>query len=149
MNCDPHTLLAYLDGQLNPEAEAETIRHLAACAACRQSLAALRRAESGLAGLAADGPAADALARVQSRIRQDLGMTREREILTLAEAADLLRLTSDQLATVLDDLPWFELAGQIRFRRQALLDWVQERERACLRERLGRNLQRELRIVTA
>ncbi len=149
MTCDPELLLAFLDGELSAEAEADLARHLADCVACRQTLASLRQSESGLSALAAAAPASESLAQVQRRVRQELGMVREREILTIEEAADFLRLQPDELAAVLDDLPWFELAGQIRFRREALVDWVRERERECSRERCRRNLQRELRIVSA
>lgn len=149
MTCDPELLLAFLDGELSAEAAAELACHLAACAACRQTLVSLHQSESGLNALAAATPASDSLAQIQRRVRQELGMVREREILTIEEAAGFLRLQPDELATVLDDLPWFELAGQIRFRREALVDWARERERECRRERCCRNLQRELRIVSA
>jgi hypothetical protein len=147
MNCPntPDIWFAYLDGELPSEQEREWRRHLAACPACQRLLDGLRDADRSLSALAAGAPAADALLRVQQHVRQELGMAKQREILTLEEAADFLRVEPDELAEVLDDLPWFELAGRIRFRRQALLDWVRKRERECTRERLSRNLQRELR----
>jgi hypothetical protein len=143
MSCtqDPNSLLDFLDGEMAPE----TARHLGECPDCQRLLASLKDCERTLVELGSDTPPADALLRVQRRVRLDLGIAKEREILTLEEAADFLRLEPDELAEVLDDLPWFELAGRIRFRRQALLDWVRARERECARERLSRNLQRELR----
>jgi hypothetical protein len=147
MNCpnNPEVWPEYLDGELQPE-EAESLRrHLAACPACQRLVAGIQRADAELAGLSHGSLSAVSLLEVQQRIRQDLGMAERREILTLEEAADFLRVEPDELAGLLDDLPWFELAGRIRFRRQSLLDWVRKRERECTRERLGRNLQRELR----
>ncbi len=50
-----------------------------------------------------------------------------REILTLAEAADLLRISERTLWSMLrsDDAPPYTRIGrQYRFRRTALLDWV-------------------------
>jgi len=147
MTCtqDPNSLLDYLDGELSAAAAAAVTSHLAGCPSCRRLLASLKDSERSLAELGNETAPVDALMRVQRRVCLDLGIAKEREILTLEDAADFLRLEADELAEVLDDLPWFELAGRIRFRRQALLDWVRKREQECARERLSRNLQRELR----
>ncbi len=133
-NCPatPARLLRFLDGTLSLRDTAAVARHLAACPACRHRLDNMRRAESDLAGLAGLPVPAETQLRVQERI----GLTQNRDILTIEEAADFLRLDSGQMAEALDDLPWFELAGQVRFRRQTLLDWIRERERECTRERL-------------
>jgi hypothetical protein len=147
MNCPnaPDIWLDYLDGELRG-AENDSLRqHLAECAACQRVVADIQRADTALNTLSHTPPAATSLLEVQQRVRQELGMAKQREILTLEEAADFLRVEPEELAEILDDLPWFELAGRIRFRRQALLDWVRQRERECTRERLSRSLQRELR----
>jgi hypothetical protein len=133
-NCPitPARLLRYLDGTLSRRETATVAQHLAECPACRRRLDNMRQAETELAELAGQPVPAETQLRVQERI----GLTQNRDILTIEEAADLLRLNSDQMAEALDDLPWFELAGQIRFRRQTLFDWIRERERECTRERL-------------
>jgi predicted anti-sigma-YlaC factor YlaD len=133
-NCPitPARLLRYLDGTLSLRDAATATRHLADCPTCRRRLDDMRRTEASLVELAGQPVPAETQLRVQERF----GPAQEREILTIEEAADLLRLDSDQMAEALNDLPWFELAGQIRFRRQTLFDWIRERERECTRERL-------------
>ncbi|MBX6396531.1 MAG: zf-HC2 domain-containing protein, partial [Alicyclobacillaceae bacterium] len=42
MTCDPFQLQAYLDGELDAEAEEKVRRHLSACVACRRELSALK-----------------------------------------------------------------------------------------------------------
>jgi anti-sigma factor ChrR (cupin superfamily) len=147
MNCpdSAETWIDYLDGELAPKEAASLRRHLADCPACGSVLAGLQQADSALGTLANDDAPTSSLLAIQQRIQQELGMAKQREILTLEEAADFLRIEPEELAECLNDLPWFELAGRIRFRRQALLDWVRQRERECTRERLSRSLQRELR----
>lgn len=137
-NCPatPARLLRYLDGTLSLRDTAAVAQHLAECPACRRRLDGMRRAETDLAEMAGQPLPADTQLRVQERIGREFGLAPSRDILTIEEAADFLRLDSGQMAEALDDLPWFELAGQIRFRRQTLLDWIRERERECTRERL-------------
>ena len=50
------------------------------------------------------------------------------------QTADFLRITRDQLGEIVEELPAFELAGQIRIRRQRLIEWVQQRERDYSRQ---------------
>jgi hypothetical protein len=50
------------------------------------------------------------------------------DIVTLEEAARLLRLSSDELAKNLDSAPHFTVAGQIRFRKDALDEWMKAQE---------------------
>ena len=59
------------------------------------------------------------------------------EIMTLEEAAELLRLTPGQLDRIVGELPAFELGGQIRFRRVRLIEWIEQRERDYGRQAAG------------
>ena len=55
--------------------------------------------------------------------------------MTLNEAAGFLRISVDDLEDVVTDLPAFEVGGKIRVRRAALLEWIEQRERAYARGR--------------
>jgi excisionase family DNA binding protein len=59
-------------------------------------------------------------------------MKMEREVLTLAEAAKLLRVTPAALRRELErgTLPGQRINGDWRFRKAALLDWLGEKESA-------------------
>ena len=55
--------------------------------------------------------------------------------MTLAEVAEFLRVSPDALAEVMEELPAFEVGGQVRVRRARLVEWVAERERNYARSR--------------
>lgn len=55
------------------------------------------------------------------------------EVLTLRDAAAFLRISEEELAQILDELPLFELAGQLRIRTERLREWIEQRERTYQR----------------
>ena len=57
--------------------------------------------------------------------------------MTLDEVAAFLRLSDAQLDEVVEELPAFELGGQLRVRRQRLIEWLQQRERDYARQAAG------------
>lgn len=136
MTCDitPENLAAYADGDLPADRLDEIRRHLATCPACRQRLDALARADALLAAAGRAQPPTHALLAARHALTQATGRAPANEIMTLDDVADFLRLTPDQLGEIADQLPAFELAGQIRIRRERLLQWVEQRERSYTRQ---------------
>jgi hypothetical protein len=111
------------------ELEAERIgAHAADCELCRRRLGDLARADAALAGARADRPSARAVLSAQRTYAEVTRPAGPAEIMTLAEAARFLRVTAEQLGEVLEELPAFELAGQIRLRRARLIEWIEQRE---------------------
>lgn len=121
-------LAAWSSGAAEPPGE--WAGHVADCPTCQTRLAALDQLDHLLRqAITRPVPAA-----VAGRVRAALqGQWESAEILTLEEAAAFLRLSSAQLDEIADELPAFELAGQIRVRKTKLLEWIEARERAYLR----------------
>jgi len=109
--------------------------HVRTCAACRARLAALRRVDRDLRLLQQPGPSAGAVLATRRLIARETRGAGGPEIMTLSEVAEFLRVPPDALAEVADDLPAFEIGGQVRVRRTRLIEWIAERERSYARSR--------------
>ena len=108
--------------------------HTVACATCRTRLNTLDQSDLLLRSLSVPGPAAGAILAARRRLTGVTQPVTTAEILTMEEAAEFLRLTPEQVGELIEELPAFELAGQIRIRRQKLLDWIEQRERGYTRQ---------------
>ena len=53
----------------------------------------------------------------------------QKPVMTISEAADYLRVTSDVLDNYLGEIPCFELGGKLLFRKDAVDEWIKEREK--------------------
>ena len=131
MNCDVtyEELAALAAGELPSEREAEVLAHLPDCGRCRGRLAALRRADAVLHALPPLKPPAEAALAARRAVAPVVRGTRAAEIMTLDEVAEMLRIGPEQLDEVVEELPAFELAGQVRVRRARLIEWIEQRER--------------------
>ena len=127
-------LAAYAGGDLETARSKEVERHVESCTSCRRRLEALRRLDALLAEAGCAQPPAKAVLAARRAVAHAIGRSQPREIMTLGEAAEFLRLTPAQLGEIVDELPAFELAGQVRVRRQRLIEWVQQRERDYTRQ---------------
>ena len=127
-------LAAFAAEELESGRQNEIREHISDCSSCRDRLAALERTDSLLAGLRPVGPdnsAVLATRRAISEVTRGLGV---QEIMTLEETAAFLRITGEQLGEIMEELPAFELAGQVRVRRARLVEWIQQRERSFNRQ---------------
>ncbi len=120
-----------MDGELE-SGELRSVReHLKTCPDCCRELALLTCTEAEAAQVANLAPSDDLWERIECS--SILAHTTERaapssEILTLNEAALYLRLSTEELTEALDRLPYFRIAGQIRFRRRSLEAWIEAQE---------------------
>jgi hypothetical protein len=135
LTCDVkyERLAAFTAGDLGPAAEAEIRRHASVCGRCRARLEALGQTDAELAALP---PLEPPPATVQAARQLLSEVTREaapRQIMTLDQVGEFLRLDPVQLDEIVEELPAFELAGQIRIRRERLIEWIEQRERAYAR----------------
>lgn len=112
------------------EAGIEWGGHVARCPSCQTRLTALQRMDQLLRQTITQPVPAALAERVRATLQRQWKST---EILTLEEVAAFLHLSIDQLDEITDELPAFELAGQIRVRKTKLLEWIEARERAYLR----------------
>lgn len=121
-------LSAWLAGDLDASRQRHLSEHLDTCDRCRARLGQLHRLDGGLGQLPRHEPSPGALLALRRRLNGHLRPAALPEIMTLPEVAQYLRIGPEQLAEVADELPAFELAGQVRVRRESLEQWVQQRE---------------------
>jgi len=130
MACDVtyFELSLYHAGELDDERTREIEKHLPGCAVCRQRLETLGMTAVALASVPRFEPSAAALLKVRKALSRRV-RGEEREVMTLEEVAEFMRVSQDDLEEVVDDLPAFEIAGRVRVRRDRLLAWIAKRER--------------------
>ena len=126
-------LSPYQKGELPPAAAAAVAAHAGDCPACSAKLAALRDLDGLLRGLPDREPSPASLLAIRERVHTELAGG---EIMDVDQVAAFLKLGREQVAHSLDELPCFEVAGEIRFRRSVLLEWIEAREKAWRQERM-------------
>jgi anti-sigma factor RsiW len=131
VNCDVmyEELAALAAGELPAERAGQVCAHLPGCPRCRRRVEALGQADAALAALRPQSPPSRAMLAVRRELAAVLRPPRPAEVMTLEEVAAFCRLTPDQLADVVEDLPAFELAGQVRVLRRRLIEWLEQRQR--------------------
>jgi hypothetical protein len=136
VNCEItyEELSAFAAGELEGERENEIHRHLGECERCRTRLAALKKTDEALRRVGVYRPPAGVLLGVRRALAQEVRGPEAREIMTLDEVGEFLRLSPGQLGEIAEELPAFELAGQVRIRRTRLVEWLQQREQAYARQ---------------
>ena len=137
MNCnvDYEELAQYAAGDAETERAREIEGHLSSCEACRHRLKALGEVDAGLRLLPRLEPRAAAVLQSRRLLSREVRGADAPEIMTLEEAADFLRVPRRAIGEIVEDLPAFEVAGEIRVRRSKLLEWIERRERASARSR--------------
>ena len=133
-------LSPYQKGELDADDANRVAGHVANCPACAKRIAALEHLDDMLRGLPAPPTPTSVLMSVRERVHEDVAGG---EIMDAGQVAAFLKLTQEQVLDSLDELPCFEIAGQIRFRRAALMQWIEEREAARRREALRAELTEE------
>lgn len=130
MTCESNDelLAQYAAGETEAGERQKLVRHLARCEACSERVAALQQVDRALRTLRPRLPGAGVLRSVRQAIAQETRRAVQNEIMTLDEVAAYLRIPTADLEEFVEDLPAFEVAGQVRVRREQLTEWVGERE---------------------
>ena len=128
-------LARFVAGELDDERTRRVRDHVGSCEACRKRLRALRRVDRQLHHLPRIEPPAGALLEARRVLSGRLRGAGAREIMTLDEVAEFLRVPQEALGDVIEELPAFELGGYVRVRRERLIEWIEERERTYARAR--------------
>lgn len=131
MNCEVtyDKLTAFAAGDLDEKGLAEIREHSEDCHRCTKRLEIIQKADSVLSTLLPVFPPPSTVLAARRAISEVTRNVLRPEIMTLEEVAEFLRITPDELGEIAEDLPAFELAGQIRIRRTRLIEWIQQRER--------------------
>ena len=136
MGCETtyQDLAAFATGELEPQRQTQIDQHLSDCSSCRERLTALSRTDNLLASLTPVAPGNSTVLAARRALSELIRGPEVQEIMTLEETAGFLRITTEQLGEIMEELPAFELAGQIRVRRTRLIEWIQQRERSFTRQ---------------
>lgn len=149
MTCDIRLeqLSALLAGELDVTQTQVLRQHIERCPACATLAARLQDIDQQFRS-AVDQPVPPEAAR---RARQAMHAAVQRqptpEIMTLDEVGQCLRLTPSQLAQILEQLPSFSVAGEVRIRRDRLMQWVKDQEQQAFRDRVRSQAARSIRMA--
>jgi hypothetical protein len=122
-------LRPFFDGELEPEAAGSFRRHLEACETCRTSLKALEDLREGLLASQNRALSEEAELRMRAFLHREIQLGKAfGEILDMEDVSRLLNIPVSEVAALLDQLPHFEIAGRLRFRKEAIMKWIDERE---------------------
>ena len=142
-----------LAGFVSGDVEESRVRiieaHVSECQACRRRLEVLSQVDSSLNQLHRSEPPASALLKARRILSAELRASETPEIMTLDDIARFLRVDDDALGEIVEDLPAFEIAGEIRVRRAKLIKWVEQRELAYMKSTTQSGVSRILSRVLA
>ena len=86
-----------------------------------------------LAGLSPPRIRPSSLRRIRSVLLGEVAARGSEEILTVEETARLLRVPVRDLVEKAGEMPFFDIGGRLRIRRERLLEWIREREKEFAR----------------
>jgi len=138
MNCPvEEELVALADGELRGDRGQQVLAHVRECSRCRALLEAVGRIDERLSSEAAARPPASVVLAARRKLEPVLRPPPP-EVMTLEQVASFLQIEPGELGAIVDELPAFELAGQVRVRRSLLLGWIRQREEDFARDSLAR-----------
>lgn len=133
MNCERcRGLLSEFEAdELAERTAAEVRAHLAECQDCAGLLAAMQHLTAMTDDLREEEPSRMLSLRILRAVDDLLApdFTDAPEIMTPEQLARFLRVPIEQLEEEMLSLPAFEIGGHLRFRKQVVLEWIEERER--------------------
>ena len=143
MNCDEcRDLLSELEaGELDEGVASQVRAHLTSCPECSRLFAAVKSTAELVESLSDEEPPRSLSLKILARVEAEASRNAADlpEILTSEQVARFLNVPLDALVT--DDLPGFEIGDQLRYRRDRVLEWIEQREREFERRRIyARNL---------
>ena len=149
MTCDVtyEELSEFAAGEVQGERSRKISEHLASCEMCRPRLHVLRHVDAILPTIPRLQPGTQAILDTRRLISREIRGDDIPEIITLDEVAAYLRISPDQMAEIIEYLPVFEIAGQIRMRRAKLIEWIEQREQNHMRSTIESNISRSLKGV--
>ncbi|MEI8247252.1 MAG: helix-turn-helix domain-containing protein [Lentisphaerota bacterium] len=95
----------------------------------------------------------EASLKIQSALHKELRKLEKpsapQPIMTIEEVSDYLRTNIETLENYLGDIPCFELGGRLLFRKDAVDNWLGEREKKYTYDVINFNYNKELKITGA
>ena len=145
MNCEQcqELLSEFEAGELTEEQAANVHKHVEQCNECSELLKAIEVSTELVCELADEEPSRAMSLRVLGKVDEMLApdLTDAPDILTPELLAKFLGISLEQLEDDIHLIPGFEIAGNLRFRKERVIEWIEERERDRERQRLYRQIK--------
>jgi excisionase family DNA binding protein len=135
-------------GRAQPEALPQELSdHMASCESCQEELHRVTRLSAAVKALTVTALPADGELRIRSALNAALAGAGPGHafgpVLTVEELARYLQVRREQVYEALEELPAFEFAGEVRFLRTSIDDWIRERERQFRRQTIESSVRRD------
>jgi len=140
-------LSALMAGDLDA-AEAQSLRqHIGQCPVCAAAVERLQEIDKKVRAAADRSVPLEIIQRTRQVIHAAVRQPPLPEILTLDEVGQYVRLTPSQLGQMLEHLPSFTVAGEVRIRRDRLTQWIKDQEQQAVRDRVRSQAARSIRMA--
>ena len=139
------TLSAFDAAELDPDLTAQVEKHVSECAECSRLLRTVRKATDLVSRLVDEEPARSVCVRILGEVDRFLApdLADAPEIMTPEQLARFLHVPLGKLDDRIETIPGFEIGGELRFRKERVLEWIEQREQ----ERERRTIYSQLRAV--
>lgn len=134
--------------ELSGELREEAIKHTDGCPNCKNELRKFKKIMSLTKDSMDAKLSLSATLKMSSSISKLIDEGKEPvfgPILNINDLSNYLRVREDIIETYLNEIPCFELGGQILFRKEKVDEWVGKREQKFAFELLGSEIERDFR----
>ncbi|GEM_PF-6494109 len=138
----------YLDGLLDREKTAAFLVHLDECPECLNLVNKLTELREAMAEEFCVDLQDDRDLRIRKAV-SELRNRREqsRDVMDIEQLAEFLGVSTGTVVGMLDQLPTFEINGHLRFRREKIVEWIEDEEAKMQWERDVSMMRRSERNV--
>ncbi len=136
------------NGELPEKLHEEAEKHMSGCPKCKDELKNFKKVISLCRDSMDAKLSLSRTLKMSSSISRLLSEGREpafSPVLTMHDLSNYLRVSGDVIETYLNEIPCFELGGQILFRKEKVDEWIREREQKFGFELLNSQIRAELR----
>lgn len=150
MNCNDFLKIIseFERGELTDELYEEATKHMDCCQKCKNELKKFRETMSLCKDSMDAKLSLSATLKMNSYISKLLNEGKELvfgPILNINDLSNYLRVGENIIETYLNEIPCFELGGQILFRKEKVDEWIGKREEKFAFELLGSEIERDFR----
>ncbi|MFC1852980.1 zf-HC2 domain-containing protein [candidate division CSSED10-310 bacterium] len=138
----------FFDGEMTAEETRDFELHLTACPTCQHRIKELQVMRNALQDVSDLKLPDEADLRIRHQLHEQIGDGSEGdEILDIEGLAQLLKIPVSEVVKRLNELPAFEIAGRIRFRRDRIEKWIHDQEVKLSWERTEQAHQTKNKII--
>ncbi len=150
MNCNDFLKIIseFEKDELPDELHKEAMKHTDGCQKCKNELKKFKKIMSLSKDFMDAKLSLSAALKMSSFISKLLDEGKQTvfgPILNINDLSNYLRVRGDVIETYLNEIPCFELGGQILFRKEKVDEWIEKREQKFAFELLGSEIEKDFR----